>query len=184
MKPRIGIVIAALLLFGGVCILENGAVRAKPPETVPRGSSSVYMLAGEFRTVFANLLWMKAEQYHHEFIKHNPHWAENRELIGLLTLITTLDPHFPEAYATGTSIYSVGYKNNRKALNYLIEGIHNNPRSWELHRLAVIMYARHFNDPERALFHARLAVKYCDDSFYRQVMMRLLKTVEGIQPKN
>ncbi|MCL5102545.1 MAG: hypothetical protein M1133_00325 [Armatimonadetes bacterium] len=183
MTFRITYAITILLMFGAICVLENSTVKAKPPEPAERGVSSVYMLAGEFRTVFANLLWIKAEQYHHEFLQHNKDWAKNKELVGLLNLITNLDPHFPEAYAVGTSIYADGFNDKNRALRYLIEGIHNNPRSWELHRIATIMYARHLHDPQRALFHARLTVKYCDDQWYAPSLHRLLQTVQRLADK-
>lgn len=180
MKRGVALAGLVLLMFCGICIIENAAVRARPPEPVDRGNSSMYMLAGEFRTVFANLLWIKVDQYHHEFTEHNRNWTQNKELIGLLNLITSLDPHFQEAYAVGSAIYSEGFKDNQKAMSYLLEGIHNNPRAWELHKIAVIMYARHLHNPKRALFHARLMVKYCDDQWYLPSLQRLANTVRRL----
>ena len=65
-----------VVLFGGMCIIENSAVRARPAQPQDQ-TSAVYKLAGEFRTVFANLLWIKADKYHHEFIQHDPNWCNN-----------------------------------------------------------------------------------------------------------
>lgn len=171
---------ALALLFCGMCVVENSAVGLRPEEPPTRSTSSLYALAGEFRVVFANLLWTKAEQYHHEYLLRHNQWSANKELIGLLDLITALDPHFVEAYAAGTYIYADGYRNMPRALRYLRDGIANNPRSWELHQLAALFYARRMQDPGRAIPYARLAVRYCDDEDQRKIMMRLLRTVEDM----
>lgn len=178
MKQRLVTAGLMLVLFSGVCIVENTAVRERPAEAQSGGVSSVYALAGEFRTVFANLLWIKADHYHHEFIEHNPKWTQNKDLAGLLNLVTTLDPHFVEAYSSGALIYADGYGDNDKAVRYLREGITHNPKAWDLHRSLAILYARRIDDPERALPYARLAAKYCDDDWYRPRMHRLARTIE------
>ncbi len=178
MKRHIALVVTLIVLFCGMGIIEDSAVRLRPEEPGSKSTSSVYALAGEFRVVFANLLWMKAEQYHHEYIERNGNWACNKELMGLIDLITALDPHFIEAYSAGVYIQADGYKNTRRALAYLSEGIRNNPRSWELHHLAAVLYAGRMHDPKHALPYARLAVKYCTDNFYRRSVKRLLHTIE------
>lgn len=171
-----------LVLFSGMCIIENDAVRSRPAEPQLSGrASSIYMLAGEFRTVFANLLWIKAEQYHHEFLLRNGDWTKNRELMGLIDLITALDPHFVEAYETGTYILNYGCGNHKKALKYVLQAIANNPHAWDLHRIAAIIYARQFHNPERAIEHMRMAVKYCDNDFDRGLARKLLRTIIAMQ---
>jgi len=182
MKNRVVLVVLMALMFCGLCILEQSAQSARPKEPAS-AVSSVYMLAGEFRTVFANLLWIKAESYHHEFLQHNSNWTQNKELLGLITLITTLDPHFIEAYSSGAYIYADGEKSPRKAVSYLSEGILNNPKSWELHQLIAIMYVRKLHDPAVALPHQQLAVKYCKDDFDKQAAVRVLRAIERLQKK-
>ncbi|MHB9038703.1 MAG: tetratricopeptide repeat protein [Armatimonadota bacterium] len=178
MRSRFVIAGLMALLFSGMCIIENSAVSCRPRTQMDSNTSSVYILAGEFRTVFANLLWIKAEQYHHEYLARSSDWSKNKELLGLITLITKLDPHFPEAYAVGTYLYAYGLKDNRQAIKYILEGIYNNPKEWELHQIAAIMYTRLAHDPERAIQQAKLALKYCDDEFYRNTTRKLLRTVE------
>lgn len=177
MKRNVVLITLMILLFCGMCIIESSAVKSRPAEPKDR-VSSVYMLAGEFRAVFANLLWIKAEQYHHEFIENNADWTRNKELMGLIELIVHLDPTFVEAYATGAYIYADGYKNNRKALNFLRQGISNNPKAAELYKLTAIMYVRRFNDPKRAIPYAKSAIKYAEDDWYRSQYIGLLKTIE------
>ncbi|MCE5314735.1 MAG: hypothetical protein ABFD49_03155 [Armatimonadota bacterium] len=178
MKSRLPIIGLMAILFAGMCIIENDAISHMPREESDAGSSSVYMLAGEFRTVFANLLWIKAEQYHHEYIARNADWTKDDELLGLITLIVKLDSHFPEAYAVGTYLFADGRKDNRQAVRFILEGIRNNPTHWELHQIAAIIYARRMHDPDRAIPQAKLALKYCDDEFYRKSTRMLLNTIE------
>lgn len=177
MRERLVIAAVTVTLFAGICVVENSAAKARPRKTTEHSVSSVYMLAGEFRTVFANLLWLKADNYHHEFIAHDPDWQHNKDLISLLDLIVTLDPKFEEAWATAASIYANGYRDNDRALSYLRRGITNNPKSHELYQLTAILYANRLHDPESALPYARLAVKYAEDDWYRRRALRLERTV-------
>lgn len=183
MKRKLIIAGLMALLFSGMCIIENDVVLSRPKTDMDSNTSSVYMLAGEFRTVFANLLWIKAEQYHHEYIARGMNWTKDDELLGLIRLITKLDPHFPEAYAVGTYLYADGRKDNREAMKYLLEGIYYNPREWDLHQIAAIMYAHRVHNPKRAVYHAKLALKYCNDDFYRRSLKRLVNSVETSDAK-
>ncbi|MCE5324283.1 hypothetical protein LLG46_13350 [bacterium] len=178
MKHKLIIAGLMVMLFSGMCIIENDCVSCRPKTDMDSDTSSVYMLAGEFRTVFANLLWIKAEQYHHEYIMHGKDWTKDDELLGLVRLITKLDPHFPEAYAVGTYLYADGRKDNREAIKYLREGIYYNPKEWSLHQIAAIMYGYRMHNYDRAVYHAKMALKYCDHDFYRKANVRLLKTIE------
>ena len=182
---RMHLVIIGLMgvMFAGMSVVETAAVKARPN---PPGEkvSSIYALAGEFRTVFANLLWIKADQYHHEFMQTGNEWSCNKELIGLLNLIIVLDPHFVEAYANEVYIYADGYQDNDKALGVLRQGISNNPNSPELHTLAAIMYARRLADPQRALPHARKAVELAEDNWCRTRAKRMLRTIEEMAREN
>jgi hypothetical protein len=175
---RSRVVCLAGLLFVVTSALEISAVRARPSQAEPKRLSSVYALAGEFRTVAANLMWIKADQYHHEFIEHNPDWTKDKDVLGLLNLITDLDPHFVEAYSTGAVIYAYGAGDPKQACAFLDEGIRSNPRAWDLQRTAAIIHARRLHDPRRALPYARAAVRYCDSPFDKPVVERLLRTIE------
>lgn len=164
-------------LFAGMSVVENGAVSSRPSQARSERLSSVAALAGEFRTVAANLLWIKADRYHHEFAERNPDWTQDTDLLGLLHMITDLDPRFEEAYSSGAIIYAYGSERPKRAIAYLSEGISHNPRSWDLHRVAAIIYARRLRDPARALVHARAAVTYCDSDSDKPIMRRLLRTI-------
>lgn len=177
MNGKLPTIVAAVLLFAGMCIVENCAVRSRPVEPADN-VSAVYKLAGEFRTVFANLLWIKADNYHHEYIQRDPNWCNDKELLGLFKMITALDPRFVEAYASGTYVLMYGYHSNTKAIGYLMQGIESNPRSRELNELAAVLYAQKLNNPRRALPYARRAVWFAEDDFYRGVSARTLRSVQ------
>ena len=179
MRARAAAIVLMGLLFCGVCTLENAAVKARPNV---RGEqiSSIYALAGEFRTVFANLLWIKADEYHHEFLQHERDWSKNRELAGLLDLIIVLDPGFVEAYADRAYIYADGDNDPRKALRILKQGISNNPRSRELYELTAIIYARRLRLPKLGIPYARKAVLCAEDGWYRTRAGRLLRTIQSM----
>ena len=173
------VVLSIALCFAALSVVENRAVRSRPVEPSDN-VSAVYKLAGEFRVVFANLLWIKADRYHHEYIQHDPNWCNDKELLGLLKMITALDPRFTEAYATGTYILMYGYHNCPKALGYLKEGLTANPKSMELNELAAVLYAQKLKDPESALPYAQRAVRFATDDFYRNVAKRTLKSVQRL----
>lgn len=176
MRSKTIVYASLLLMFSGLCFMENSVESARPVEPADKSVSSVYALAGEFRTVFANLLWIKVDKYHHEFEEKNPDWTKNYELIGLLKMVTALDPHFVDAYEVGVYIYANGKRDNQKALSYLLTGLAHNPREWRLHKLAALIYARKLNNPRMAERHARLALDCCDDQWERVRLKWLLKS--------
>lgn len=176
MRRRLVLISAIAALFIVTTSIENLAVRSKPADPADN-VSAVYRLAGEFRTVAANLLWIKADGYHHEFVQTNPHWCDNRDLLGMMKIITALDPRFEEAYSTGAYILMYGCKNPRRAVAYLNQGIAINPKSSELNHVAALVYAQKLKDPERALPYAQRAARYAEDDWNRQLTTRLLHTI-------
>lgn len=180
MKHNVITYILMAVLFSGMCIVENSTVGAKPDGPGFECDSSIYALAGEFRVVFANLLWIKAENYHHEYLLKGGNWTKNEELLGLITLITKIDPRFVEAYSTGAYMYADGQNDTRKAVKYLQQGIDNNPRASELYEIMAVMQARRLNKPDRAVAYAKQAVKYAEDDWNRKRLTRLLHTIENL----
>ncbi len=194
---------ALLLLLCGIAVLDTGLECGRPPKK--SGESALLALAGEFRTVFANLLWIKVDQYHHEYSAHHGDWTKNSDALGLTRIITTLDPHFDEAYATG-SLMMVGMDKPRDARAYLEEGVTNNPNSLLLHDEMGTFLAVHMKDYKGSLFHLKKA--YCiakrdwvrhsngrgltvagpekqdeemnDDEFQMRRLKRLIATVERL----
>jgi len=166
------------LLLSTVCFLDFTVEKSRPP--APETESVVCALAGEFRTVAANLLWMKAEVYHHEFIRHGGDWNENKDILPLIKLITDLDPHFVEAYLTGAWMLATGLDRKRDALAYLQEGILNNPKSYELYEEVGTLYARQLEEPRKGLPFLEKAFSLARDDFDRKRLGRLVRTVRRI----
>lgn len=169
-----------VILFAGICIVENRAIQCRPASPQENTASSIYMLAGEFRTVFANLLWIKTDNYQHEFAQRHGSWTQNKEVMGLLDLIIMLDPRFEEAYACQAYIYIDAYHNPRKAFKTLLAGIAHNPESRELNELAAVVCTLRLQDPARAIRYAQRAVELAEDDFYLRRTTRLLGTVQRL----
>lgn len=174
---RIITIALMLALFSGLAILDTSVEETRPAPA--GGDSAVTVLAGEFRTVFANMLWIKAENYHHEYIVNNKDWTKNDDVLGLDRIITKLDPHFEEAYAAG-SMMLIGQNKMKEAKNYMEEGITNNPNSMMLHDEYGTFLARHLKDYKGSLFHLRRAYLLAPDDWHRKRLSRLVKTVEDL----
>lgn len=172
------ILVALALMLSGVCALDFSLLENRPD--TPKTESAAFALAGEFRAVAANLLWIKADKYHHEFIEHGGNWNENKDILPLIKLITDLDPHFVEAYLTGGWILVTGFNKPDEALKYLREGINNNPRSFELYEGLGTLYARRLGDPEKGLQCFEKALSLARDDFDKKRLKRLVKTVTEI----
>lgn len=184
MKKLHAILLASGLLFVMACMVES-SIKPLPGNGISASKdSSIYAIAGEFRTVAANLLWMKADAYHHEFLEHNKDWTANKELLGLLKMIVDFDPHFEEAYASGAYMYLQGYHNPKAALKFLREGLTNNPRSWDLNRLAAMLYAIEFKDYKKSLLYARKSFAYSRDPFNKKLAARLIITLQKKTTEN
>jgi len=175
MKPVTIILAVALVL--GLSVLDTSIVQQRPK---PQARKSVAAaLAGEFRTVFANLLWIKAEQYHHECVAHHRDWTKNTDGLGLIRIITRLDRHFEEAYATGARMM-LGMGRRDEAKEYLEEGVQNNPNSMMLHDELGTLLAIHIKDYKGALFHLKRAYLLGRDDFDRRSLRRAIRTVERL----
>ncbi len=169
-----------LVLFAGIATLDTSVGKVKSVRSETKHDSAVIALAGEFRTVFANLLWIKAEQYHHEYLAHNSDWAENADVLGLDRLITKLDPHFDEAYAAGARMLTETGK-IKEARLFLEEGVDNNPDSMMLHEELGTLAARHQKDYKDSLFHLKRAYILARESFDKQRLDRVIRAVEELQ---
>lgn len=171
-----------LVMLSGIAVLDT-TMDGSRPKAESNGSVAM-ALAGQFRTVMANLLWIKLENYHHEFIAKHSDWTRNTDAMGLARLITRLDPHFPEAYATGARML-VGNDKVKEAKAYLEEGVENNPNSMMMHDELATLLARHMKDYNGALFHFNRAyILAKDDSFDRKRLRKLIHTVEDMAKSN
>lgn len=174
----------ALTLFTLAAVLESrGQSTAVAYGYEAQGATNgqeqaLYEAAGEFRIVIANLLWSKVvDQYHHQFMAHGGEWDKNVSLLPILHTIVQLDPHFVEAYELmgGEILPKTGHV--MLAEKVLLEGVKNNPNSWELDRETAMHFALVRHDNVRASFFAKLAMSNANDMFSRNLSRRLFATM-------
>ncbi|MDO8681877.1 MAG: hypothetical protein Q7N50_00135 [Armatimonadota bacterium] len=170
-----------IAIFAALCILEP-VVDANYEKTslgrAGKSESAMYALAGEFRSVIANVLWIKVEKYHHEFIRTNTNWRANKEILPLVKVITDLDPHFVDAYLLGSWMLCMGMDRTNEGIEYLKEGVHNNPDNMAVHEIMGTIYARKLNQPGKALPYLRRAYQLSADDWDRKRMRRFIRSVQ------
>lgn len=169
-----------IVLLSGLAALDTTMARARPTVSKQDRNSVAVALAGEFRVVFANLLWIKADEYHHEYIAHGGDWTKNQDALGLDRLVTKFDPHFEEAYAAGERLM-VGLGKLAEARAFLEEGVTNNPNSMMLHDEYGTLLAAHLKEYDKSLFHLKRAYLLSKDDWDRRRLKRLIHTVEGLK---
>lgn len=176
---RLSVFIAALSV---ACVLSEGLLLAHAPkrESGPTQNAAlrtVLAMAGQFRVVFANLLWIKVDRYHHEYIEHHGDWTQDTDLLPLLRMITWLDPHFVQAYQVAGFLLSGRLRRYEHARRLLEEGIRNNPRSYELYEemgMAILRARKNYREAYAYLARAR---SLASDEFDRQRLQRFCQTV-------
>lgn len=176
---RLSVLITALAI---ACVLSEGLLSANAPkvEQAPVENAAlrtVLAMAGQFRIVFANLLWIKVDRYHHEYIEHHGDWAQDTDLLPLLRLITWLDPHFVQAYQVAGFMLSGRLHRYEHARQLLEEGIRNNPKSYELHEEMGMAILRARKDYREAYTYLAKALSLAQDEFDRQRLQRFCATV-------
>ena len=165
-------IIALVYLVTLMVVAETQMDATRLP--VIRTSSAFVEMLGEFRIVAANMLWIKTDEYHHEYEARHADPAKNRELIGMCQLITRLNPRFEQAYLVGAMVYRNGEKNPLKALHYLQQGLHQLPSSWQIPRDMAFIEANNLHNRPSATVYAELAYKNADDPFYKRSMKQLV----------
>ena len=170
----------AVLAVG--CVLSEGLLSARVPATENASTENVALhtvmaMAGQFRIVFANLLWIKADQYHHEYIEHHSDWAQDTDLLPLLRTITWLDPHFVQAYQVMGFMLSGRLHRYEHARRILEEGIRNNPKSHELYEEMGMAILRARKDYREAYAYLTRALSLTTDEFDKQRLQRFCQTV-------
>lgn len=164
------------------CVLAEGWLSANTPKMENASVDNtalrtVLAMVGQFRIVFANLLWIKVDQYHHEYIEHHGDWAQDTDLLPLLRAITWLDPHFVQAYQVAGFMLSARLHRFEHARQILEEGIRNNPKSSELYEemgMAILRAKRNYRE---AYPYLSKALSLAQDEFDRQRLQRFCQTL-------
>ena len=135
-----------------------------------------------FRKVAANFIWIQVDRYWHQ--------GENYRMVALMKTCTALDPHFVEAYLIGSWHLSynvtakmmdtpwpqrkwdpkynacVGEKEKYYyvAINFLKDGIRNNPRNYKLYfDLGFAVYKQKLKDYQNAVKYLSEAIRQPHD---------------------
>lgn len=170
--------IAAALLMA--MVVAEAAIPPLPktaPDTENAALRTVMAMAGQFRVVFANLLWIKVDKYHHEHIAKNPDWTKDTDILPMLRLITWLDPHFVQAYQVAGFMLSGSLGRYEHARQLLEEGIRHNPNSYELYEEMGMAILRARKDYREAYPYLTKALSLAQDEFDRQRLQRFCETV-------
>ncbi len=130
-------------------------------------------LLGQARIAAAGMLWLKVDQYHHDFEERGLDPATNKDLLGMTRLITRLDPQFEQAYLVGAWVYRVGYGQLDAAEGYLKEGLRAMPNSWRLMYELALLQATHRHRYDAAWRWSQRALKHCPPGFERDLLTRL-----------
>lgn len=170
-----------LLLWLAVFAWESPLSRAARAsawfgERQTNGSPAFVQIAGSFRMVGANALWLKVDAYHHEWEERGLDWTKNADLLPLLRAITFLDPHFAEAYGVHGFLLATNDQ-PRAALVLLAEGIRNNPKTPDLQEAAGMVYATRLGRPAEALPYFARARALTRDSFDQRRLARTIRTL-------
>ena len=146
------IVCFLLLISGGLLQLDIDKERqryaASHDSTIFSTPQSLLAnILGESRTLIADVLWIKVDEYFHTHQPGKVHGQEKEhredeghseevgvtEIMPLIRLITWLDPHFIKAYRVGGWHLSFNLNRVEEGKKFLKEGINNNPSRYELY---------------------------------------------------
>lgn len=149
MKKAIWIIICILVIILLQLRIDTYRERYKPGGTASFGYISREVLATALmglREVAASLLWLKIEDYFHS--------GEHEKIAPLIRIITWLDPHFIEAYSSGAwqlAWNSEDWRLIPSAVEFLNEGIKNNPDKYELYADLGWLYYDKVKDYDKAI---------------------------------
>jgi hypothetical protein len=134
-KQRQGVYIGIVALFL-ISVVMAADLGRKHNEYLPEQSDSmisktpfealVPALLGT-REIMASLLWIRTDDYFHR--------GEYRPIIRLVKLITTIDPHQIDVYATGAWHMAYNFMDKRliqEGIEFLEGGVKNNPSIYDL----------------------------------------------------
>ncbi len=126
------ILLLLAVFFGGqeVGKTKISMIPSKQEELTPMGL--LIEALGEMRYTLAAFLWVKVDLYHHEMLAEGHDWKNNTEIIPMIRFVTVLDPQFAAAYDFGGYQLAVNLKKTREGLDFLSEGLRNNPGDGEL----------------------------------------------------
>ncbi len=171
------IVIAIILfsiLVGFRFYLDKPYIKVINPGVESVYNHSVNMAAvifGETRKTMAAVLWGRVLNYHTE-TSHatfygprkdvkpsgNLFKTEGEQILPILRFITWLDNHFIKAYDFGGYFLAITLNQPDEGIDFLEEGIMNNPRNYDLYQGLAYIYFHKVKNYNMAINYARKAL--------------------------
>lgn|GEM_PF-930102 len=163
----LGLVIGLNLYLSG---LRERDLAKEFSDLTPR--KMLLALLGETRYTLAAYLWIKVDHYHHEYENRGEYW-KNPPLLQLTRFITYLDPHFVQAYSVGGYDLALSFQQKDTGINFIKEGLTNNPDSYELNFLLGFLRF-HYKEYSQAAYSLAKAFHLAKDDMDRTNCARLL----------
>ena len=171
------IVIAIILfsiLVGFRFYLDKPYIKVINPGVESVYNHSVNMAAvifGETRKTMAAVLWGRVLNYHTE-TSHATFYgprkdvkpsadlfkSEGEQILPILRLITWLDNHFIKAYDFGGYFLAITLNQPQEGIDFLEEGIMNNPKSYDLYQGLAYIYFHKMKNYTMAINYAKKAL--------------------------
>lgn len=177
MHTSIRIVIAIILfsiLVGFRFYLDKPYIKVINPGIESVYSHSVNMAAvifGETRKTMAAVLWGRVLKYHTETShatfygprkdvkpSDNLFKSEGEQILPVLRFITWLDNHFIKAYDFGGYFLAITLNQPEEGIDFLEEGIMNNPTSYDLYQGLAYIYFHKVKNYSMAINYAKKAL--------------------------
>ena len=165
--------------------IRAGYIGANASGTDSNSGAALAHAGGEFRVVAANVLWLTLlDHYHHQYLASGGDWSQDKDILPVVHVITTLDPHFIEAYGVGFMILAETHRVADGAA-MLDQGIAANPTSWQIVYDRAMIEAWYRKNPKAALPYALTARRLATDPFDRHRMDLFCATLNSeIAPTN
>ncbi len=156
----------------------------------------------EIRVTLADLAWIKVDDYFHASVTPEEHemihpghpehlhghtnssrtLSHDADLMPLIEVVTKLDPQFLEAYRVGSWWLWKKLNAPQQAIDFLQEGLRNNPDRYELNYDLGLLYFHKLQDYSNAKIQFRLASrKKMEDWDRANVMEYLAFTLERLK---
>ncbi|MCK5224317.1 hypothetical protein KAR04_06080, partial [Candidatus Calescamantes bacterium] len=123
------LIIALLSYCLGFTLLNMICVR---PGALGREDSIATRAELRVREFFAEFLWNRIDIYHHMWEFSGKAANSEKSSLFLMKYAVMIDPHFVKAYSMGAFLLYRHWGKKDQGRDFLMEGIRNNPQSWEL----------------------------------------------------
>lgn len=117
-------VLAVFFLFIAVV---SGRIAGETAWENEAASEAVSTGAGEIGGIFADILWLQLDRYHHIWMYQGNEWMTATDYLPQLWLIIKLDPTFAEAYIDGGYHLAINLGHPEEGLRLLQEGVRQCP---------------------------------------------------------